>query len=183
MNFETKKIKIFSLATKKSTRYKELLLQRKGPDKLKPQKRKLFYLTENEDEAKDIAKNGFKCVESTDVFKNALGPCKSGVHFCKHIDLLLNYQYSRHVKAFYVVLAEVGFYLKLKIFFFVISHDFVKFFKVIITDILLIRVVPVKQGLDPSGSHNIHAVQKLIGDVPVNMPEERYMHSLVWFFF
>ncbi len=69
---------------------------------------KVFYVTTDENEVKDIALNGFKCRESAAEIDNLLGPSRHGLHFSKHIDLLLNYQYSRRVKEFYVILAEVS---------------------------------------------------------------------------
>lgn len=65
-------------------------------------------MTTDEQEVKDIAANGFKCKESAAEIDNLLGQSRNGLHFCKHIDLLLNYQYWKNVKQFYVILAEVS---------------------------------------------------------------------------
>ena len=86
---------------------KEISQENVKNKKKAPAKRKVFYVTTDEDEVKDIAANGFKCKESAAEIDNLLGQSRHGVHFSKHIDLIFNYQYSRNFKQFYVILVEV----------------------------------------------------------------------------
>jgi hypothetical protein len=65
----------------------------------------VFFVSCNEEEAFEIAKSGFKCNDDD----NFLADGSQGIHFCKHLDILLKYQYSRigRTKQLNVILAKV----------------------------------------------------------------------------
>ena len=74
---------------------------------MKPFQRKVFYLATDEKEAKEIAERGFICKQSSAEMDNILGQSHNGVQFSKHIDVLLNFQYSNKSKTFFVIQAQV----------------------------------------------------------------------------
>jgi hypothetical protein len=124
--------------------------------KLKPQQRRLFYLSTDEEEVKDIVKNGFKCRETSSELDNLLGQNKNGIHFCKNIDMLLHYMYSSHTTSFFVILVEL-----------------------IVTNITVVAQTPVSPSVDPSPDSNLVTALAFPDDFGINLPEERYKTSLV----
>lgn len=70
--------------------------------------KKFFYACNDEKRMLDIVKNGFECIEAPRG-ENHLGDSSQGIHFCKCMDLMLKYEYSKKNRSqtFYCIIADV----------------------------------------------------------------------------
>lgn len=73
--------------------------------------RDLFYVVYDRGEVDLVKSKGFECARSEELEQNVLGTSGTGLHFGKHLDLVLRNEYRKRTREFYCILTKVGYLL------------------------------------------------------------------------
>lgn len=70
--------------------------------------RDVFYVVRDEEDLGRVRTGSIKCQKCEDTERNVLGSSETGIHFSKHLDVVLRNEYKKRARTVYCVLIKVN---------------------------------------------------------------------------